>query len=62
MVAPTAGSDVHDWLWGSGSAIRTGVWAPSLAEDSVLAALAARRAFASEDSDQIGRASCRERV
>ncbi len=51
MVAPTAGSDVHDWLWGSGSAIRTGVWAPSLAEDSVLAALAARRAFASEDSD-----------
>lgn len=57
-VFPTSGSDTHDWLWGSGSTTRTGVWADDLTEQSLLGALAAGRVFASQDSDAIIGWSC----
>ena len=51
LVAPAAGSDTHDWLWGSGSDARTGVWATDLTEQALLDALSAGRVFASQDPD-----------
>ena len=53
LVAPTFGSDTHDYLWGADTAARTGIWADALDEASLLSALRARRVFAAEDADLV---------
>ncbi|MCI0476565.1 MAG: CehA/McbA family metallohydrolase, partial [Anaerolineales bacterium] len=50
-VAPTIGSDHHGLIWGNDSPHRTGIIAPSLTLTNVLAALNARRVFATEDAN-----------
>ncbi len=50
-VAPTNNSDTHNARWGSDHTSRTGLVAPSLTESDLLAALRARRVFATEDSN-----------
>jgi hypothetical protein len=50
-VAPTNNSDVHQAKWGSHSTARTGLVAPALTESDLLAAMRARRIFATEDSN-----------
>lgn len=50
-VAPTNNSDTHAADWGSHSAARTGLVAPALTESDLLAAMRARRVFATEDSN-----------
>ncbi|NJN94859.1 MAG: CehA/McbA family metallohydrolase [Anaerolineales bacterium] len=50
-VAPTNNSDHHQAHWGSQSTARTGLVAPALTEGDLLAAIRARRVFATEDSN-----------
>ncbi|MBN1217989.1 MAG: lamin tail domain-containing protein, partial [Anaerolineae bacterium] len=52
-VAPTNNSDVHTANWGTDSSHRSGIIAPTpnLTQADVLAALRARRVFATEDSN-----------
>jgi DNA/RNA endonuclease YhcR with UshA esterase domain/methionine-rich copper-binding protein CopC len=50
-VAPAINSDTHDARWGSDLIPRTGIVAPSLTEADLLAAMRARRVFATEDSN-----------
>ncbi|GAB4412283.1 MAG: hypothetical protein Fur0044_06460 [Anaerolineae bacterium] len=50
-VAPTNNSDHHQAKWGSQSSARTGLVAPALTENDLLAAMRARRVFATEDSN-----------
>lgn len=50
-VAPTNNSDHHQARWGSQSTARTGLVAPALTENDLLAAMRARRVFATEDSN-----------
>ncbi len=50
-LAPTIGSDTHDWRWGADTRARTGIWARELAEGAVLEALREGRVFATEDED-----------
>ncbi len=49
--APTINGDVHDARWGTDMAARTGIVAPGLTENDLLAAMRARRVFATEDSN-----------
>jgi DNA/RNA endonuclease YhcR with UshA esterase domain len=49
--APTNNSDTHDADWGTHGAARTGLVAPALTESDLLAAMRARRVFATEDSN-----------
>jgi hypothetical protein len=48
-VGPTNNSDSHTSHWGSDSPARTGLVAPALTEADLLAAMRARRSFATED-------------
>jgi len=50
-VAPTNNSDIHTADWGFGTTRRTGIVAPALTEPDLLAAMRARRVFATEDSN-----------
>lgn len=50
-VGPINNSDVHTAKWGTSTSARTGVVAPALTQAEVLAAMAARRVFATEDSN-----------
>jgi len=50
-VGPTNNSDHHQARWGSQSTARTGLVAPALTESDLLAAMRARRIFATEDSN-----------
>lgn len=47
----SVGQDNHHQNWGSSTAARLGVWAASLTKDGILAALRARRTFATEDEN-----------
>lgn len=49
--APVINADAHQANWGSDMAARTGLVAPSLTQESLLEAIRARRAFATEDSN-----------
>lgn len=49
--APTNNGDTHTARWGIGSPARTGLVAPALTEADLLAAMRARRVFATEDSN-----------
>ncbi len=49
--APTNNTDTHAADWGAHGAARTGLVAPALTESDLLAAMRARRAFATEDSN-----------
>jgi uncharacterized protein YdeI (BOF family) len=50
-VAPTINSDTHQANWGRGAAMRTGVVAAALTPADLLAAMQARRVFATEDAN-----------
>ncbi|MCG3207940.1 MAG: hypothetical protein FOGNACKC_01541 [Anaerolineae bacterium] len=50
-IAPTINGDTHSATWGSDLPGRTGIIAPALTEADLLDALAARRVFATEDSN-----------
>ncbi len=50
-VAPANNSDTHSAAWGSDHPPRTGLVAPSLTKADLLAAMQARRVFATEDSN-----------
>jgi DNA/RNA endonuclease YhcR with UshA esterase domain len=50
-IAPTNNGDTHNAHWGSHTAARTGLVAPALTESDLLAAMRARRVFATEDSN-----------
>ncbi|MFN8454715.1 MAG: CehA/McbA family metallohydrolase [Anaerolineae bacterium] len=49
--APANNGDTHTARWGIGSTARTGLVAPALTEADLLAAMRARRVFATEDSN-----------
>jgi hypothetical protein len=49
--APTNNGDTHTAQWGTASTARTGIVAPALTEADLLAAMRARRVFATEDSN-----------
>lgn len=49
--APTNNTDTHAADWGTHSTARTGLVAPALTESDLLAAMRARRVFATEDSN-----------
>ncbi|MBI1880460.1 MAG: lamin tail domain-containing protein [Chloroflexi bacterium] len=49
--APTNNGDTHNARWGTDSTARTGIVAPALTESDLLAAMRARRVFATEDSN-----------
>lgn len=50
-VAPTVGQDNHNGAWGDEGLSRTGVLAKELTEEALYEAMAARRVYATEDSD-----------
>ena len=50
-VAPTVGQDNHNGAWGDDGLSRTGVLAKELTEEALYEAMAARRVYATEDSD-----------
>ena len=50
-VGPTNNSDTHLANWGFHASTRTGIVAPALTESDLLAAMRARRVFATEDSN-----------
>jgi hypothetical protein len=47
----SVGKDNHFKNWGTSTAARVGVWANALTKDAILAALKARRTFATEDEN-----------
>jgi hypothetical protein len=51
QVAPTNNHDAHAATWGTGHIPRTGIVAPALTEADLLAAMRARRIFATEDNN-----------
>ena len=50
-VGATNNADTHSPYWGSNTDHRTGVWMPTLTKADLMAALQARRTFASEDKN-----------
>ncbi|HXV99342.1 MAG TPA: lamin tail domain-containing protein, partial [Anaerolineae bacterium] len=50
-VGPVNNGDTHNARWGSHTTARTGLVAPALTESDLLAAMRARRVFATEDSN-----------
>jgi DNA/RNA endonuclease YhcR with UshA esterase domain len=50
-VGATNNADTHSPYWGSNTPHRTGVWMPTLTKADLMAALQARRTFATEDTN-----------
>jgi hypothetical protein len=50
-IAATNNADTHSTFWGTNTDHRTGVWLANLTKDDLLAALRARRTFATEDKN-----------